>query len=107
MTGGAIEASGAGAVVDVLRTIGSGPSVDADARISAVRVDASGSVFADGRPQSALVHVLVAVRACERCRALTRVTVDAVHARSSVLAQMSRAVVDVLLTVGSSKTCSH
>jgi len=104
VTGGAIEASGTGAVINVLRTISSGPSVDANARISAVRVDASGSVFADGRPQSALVHVLIAVRARERRRALTRVTVDPVHTRSSVLAQMSGAVVDVLLTVGSSKT---
>lgn len=46
---GSVEASGIGAIVDVDRTIGSGPTVDADARISADRIGTGGSVITDGR----------------------------------------------------------
>ena len=105
VTGGAVEAGGASAVVDVLRTVGSGPAVDADARVAAVRVGTRGAVLADAGPQRALVYVLVAVRSRERRRTLARVAVDAVDARRSVLAQVARAIVHVLLTVGAVETC--
>lgn len=104
MARGAIEAGGSGAVVDVLRAIGSGPAVDADARVAAVRVGAGGAVLADGRPQGALVDILVAVRTGERRRTLARVAVDAVDAHGAVLAPVTRTVVGVLLAVDSRET---
>ena len=104
VTSGAIEASGTGAIVDILRAIGSRPSVDADARESAVGVGARGAVLANARPQRALVHVLIAVRAGERRRTLARIRIDAVDASRSVLTQMTRAIVDVFLAICSSET---
>ena len=104
VTSGAIEASGTGAIVNILRAIRSRPSVDADARESAVGVGARGAVLANARPQRALVHVLIAVRAGERRRTLARVRIDAVDASRSVLTQMTRAIVDVFLAICSSET---
>lgn len=106
MASGAIETSGSSAIVDVLRTIRPSPSVDADTRESAVRVGAGGPVFANTGPQSALVHVLVAIRASEGRRTLARIRVDSVHATGSVLAQMTWAVVDILLTISTGETCT-
>ena len=101
---GAVETGGAGAVVDVLRTVGARPAVDADARVAAVRVGARGAVLAHAGTQGALVHVLVAVGTRERRRTLTRVAVDPVGARCSVLAQVTRAVVHVLFAVQTAET---
>lgn len=105
MTGGAVEARRFRAIVNVLRAIRSGPSVDADAGEAAVRVGARGPVLAHARPERALVHVLVAVRPGERWRTLASVRVDAVHARGPVLAQMTGAVVDVLLAIHAREAC--
>lgn len=101
--GGAVEAGGAGTVVDVLRAHGAVPAVDADAGIATDDVGARGSVLADRRPLGALVDVLLAITAGVGGRAPARVPVDAVHARAAVLALVRRAVVDVLLAVQSTK----
>ena len=50
VTSGAVETSGACAVVDVLRAVRPGPAVDADAREAAVGVGTGGAIFADRRP---------------------------------------------------------
>ena len=105
VTRGAVEASGTGAIVDILRAVGSGPAVDADARVAAVGVGAGGAVLADARPQGALVHVLVAVRSRKRRWALARVAVDAIDADGAILAQMTRAIVDILLAILAAETC--
>lgn len=100
MTSGAIKTSGSCAIVDIFRTIGSGPSVDADTGESAVRVGAGGSVFANTGPQSAFIDILVTIRSSERWRTLAGIRIDSVHATGSVLAQMTWAVVDILLAIG-------
>lgn len=99
-----VEASRSGTVVDVLRTVGTGPSVDADARVAAVCVGARGAVLANAGTEGTFIYVLVAVRSRKRRRATTRVTVDAIDASRSVLAQMARTVVQILLAVGTAET---
>lgn len=97
---GAVEASGHGAVVDVLRAVGACPAVDADARVAAHSVSARSAVLAHAGPQRALVHVLGAVGPRVRGRAVARVRVDAIQAGGAVLAQVSRAVVHIRFAVG-------
>ena len=62
MTRGAVETSGTGTIVDVLRAIRSGPSVNANAGIAAVRVGARGAVLAYAGSKGTFIDVLVAVR---------------------------------------------
>lgn len=64
MAGGAVEAGGAGAVVDVLAAVLARPAVDAHAAVAAVGVVARAPVLAGVGHQLALVHVLGAVLAC-------------------------------------------
>lgn len=97
--GGAVEASGGRAVVDVLRAVLSRPAVDADAREPALRVRASGSVLANGGAEGALVDVFRAIRARDRRRTVAGVGVDAVHAGGTILALVVVAVVYVDLAV--------
>ena len=99
VTSCAVEAGGSGTVVNVLGAIGTGPAVDANARISTVSVGTSGSVFAYARSKGALINVLVAVRTRERGGALASIGVDAIDARSSILTQMARTVVYILLAI--------
>lgn len=63
VAGGAVEADGDGAVVDVLAAVVARPAVDADAVVAAVRVVAGAAVLAGVGHQLALVHVLRAVLA--------------------------------------------
>lgn len=105
MTRGPVEAGSTGTVVDVLTAVRTGPPVDADAGETSDGVGARRSVLAHFGPHQTLVNVVRAVEAGERSRALTRVVVDAVHARGSVLAQVSRTVVDVLLACLSAEAC--
>ena len=106
MTSGSVETGGAGAVVNVLRTVGARPAVDADARVAAVRVGARGAVLAHVVAVLALVHVDAAEGAGERRRTLARVVVDAVDASRPVLAQVAGTVVDVLLAILPAETWS-
>lgn len=102
---GAVETSGSGAVVDVHRTVLSGPAVDANAIVRAQGIGAGGSVVADARPHGALVHVHLARFASPLRRARTRVTVHVVHARAAVETGVRYAIVDVLLAVFPPETC--
>ena len=104
VTGSTVETSSSGAIVDILRTIRSGPAVDADARKAAVRIRARGSILANARPQSTLVHILITIRPRKRRRTLASVAVDSVDARRSILTQMSGTIVDILLAIGARKT---
>ncbi len=99
VTSGAIEASGTGAIVDIFRTIGSGPSVNANARESAVSVGACRAVFTNARPQSTFVDVLVAVRAGKRRWTLARVRIDAIDTSCAILTQVTRTIVYIFLTI--------
>ena len=97
--GGAVEARRAGTVVDVDAAVGTGPAVDADARVAAVAVGARRAIVAQRRPERALVDVVLALRPVEGGRAQAGVLVHPVDARRPVLAEVAHAVVDVALAV--------
>lgn len=61
MAGGAVEADGDGAVVDVLAAVVAGPAVDAHAGVAADGVEAGAAVVAGVGLHEALVDVLGAV----------------------------------------------
>lgn len=98
-TRGTVETSGSGAIVNVHRTVLSGPAVDANAVVRAQGIGAGCSVVADARAHGTLVHVHLARIASPLRRARTRVTVHVVHARAAVETGVWYAVVDVLLAV--------
>lgn len=98
-TGSAVEAGRTCTVVDVDATVRPGPAVHANTRVAAVRIRARGAVMAQGRPHGTLVHVELALRARESRRTQTGVLVHPVHACRTVLTEIARTVVDVLLAV--------
>lgn len=103
--GGPVEASRPSAVVDVDAAVGTGPAVDADARVAAMGVGASGPVVANRGPGQALVDVELALRPGERRRTQTRVLVDPVHASGAILTEVTDTVVYILFAVVPSITC--
>lgn len=102
----AVQAVALQTVVLVRLAVLADEAVDADALVAALRVLAGALVLA-GVVGGALVHVVSAVLAAPVGRAAARVRVDAVHARGAMLAQMARAVVDVLVAVIASKSCTQ
>lgn len=83
-TGGAVETGGSGAIVNVHRTVLSGPAVHANAIVRSQRVGASRAVVANARSHGAFVHVHLTRIARPLDRARARVAVHAVHARAAV-----------------------
>lgn len=65
MAGGALEAGGAGTVINVLAAVLTRPAVDAHAIVVAVGVVAGPAILAGVGHELALVHVLRAVLTCE------------------------------------------
>lgn len=100
----AVETGGPSTIVNVYRTVLSRPAVDADAVVRTQRVGARGSVVANARPHSALVHVHLTRLACPLGWARASVTVHAVHARTAVETSVRYTVVNVLLAVLAAKT---
>jgi len=103
--GGSVEADSHGAVVDVDRTVVSGPAIDANAGVAALGVGTGAAVLADVRSQAALVHITFAEFAGKCRRADARVAVDVVHAGGAVLAQITWTVINVLLAVLALEAC--
>lgn len=97
--GRSVEAGRVDAVVDVVAAVRTVPAVDADAVVAAVGVGTGGTVLADRRLLHALVHIRFAVLAGKARRALAVIGVDPVHTGGTVLAQIARAVVNILLAV--------
>lgn len=65
MAGGAMVASCAGTVVDVLAAVVAGPPIDTDAVVAAVCIVARPSVLTRVGHQLTLVHIFSAVLTCE------------------------------------------
>lgn len=97
--GSAVEAGRTCTVIDVDAAVGPGPAVHAYARVTAVRIRARSAVVAQGRPHRALVHVQLALRAREGRRTQAGVLVHPVHASGTILTEVARTVVDVLLAM--------
>lgn len=104
MAGGAVVAGGAGAVVDVVAAVVARPAVHTDALVAAEGVVACAAILAGVGHQLAFVDVLRAELTCEFRFALAVVGVDSVHTRPSILALVTRTVVDVVVAVFSCKT---
>lgn len=102
---GAVETGGPGTIVDVHRTVLSGPAVHANAIVRAQRVGARCPVVTNARPHRALVNVHLARFARPLGGTRARVAVNAIHARAAVETGVWYAVVDVLLAVFAAKTC--
>lgn len=104
VTSGAIEASGTSAIIDILRAVGSSPAIDANTRESTVSVGTGSTVLAYARPQSTFIDVLITIRPSKRWWALACVRIDAIDTSGTILAQMSRTVVDIFLAISTGKT---
>lgn len=98
--GGARAAGGGGAVVDVLGAVGTAPAVHTDTDVAARVVTARPAVLTGVGLQAALVHVFSTVLTRPLRGTLAVVGVDSVHAGPSVGTLVTRAVVNVVLTVG-------
>lgn len=102
---GTVETGGPGTVVDVHRTVLSGPTVHAYAIVRSQRVGARGPVVAHARPHGAFVDVHLAGISGPLGGARARVTVHAVHARTAVETGVRYTVVNVFLAVFASEPC--
>lgn len=101
---GAVETGGPGAIVNVYRTVLSGPAVYTNAIVRSQRIGTRRAVVADAGPHGALVHVHLARLARPLGRARARVTVHAIHARTAVQAGVRYTIVNVFLAVFSPET---
>lgn len=96
---GAWAAGGCCTVINVLRAVGSTPTIDAHTDIGAKQVVAGTSILAGVWLQTTLVHILCTVLTSPLLRALTVVSVDSIHTGSSIGTLMTWAVINVVLTV--------
>lgn len=101
---GAWAACSCSTVIDVFRTVGSTPTINTHTNVAPNQVAACASILASIRLQSTLVHVLCTVLTSPLWRALTVISVDAIHTGSSIGTLMIWTVVDVVLTVSSIET---
>lgn len=103
--GNTVNACGAGAagscrtVIDVYRTVGSTPAIDAHTDVAAEKVVAGPSILARVWLQTTLVHILCTVLTSPLWRALTVVGVHSIHTCSTISTLMAGAVINVILTV--------
>lgn len=104
---GAVETGGPGAIVDVHRTVLSGPAVYANAIVRSQRIGTRSTVVTDTGSHGALVHVHLTRIAGPLGRARARVTVHAVHARTTVQAGVRYTIVDVFFAVFATETCTR
>jgi len=103
---GTVETGGPGAIVNVHRTVLSGPAVYANTIVRPQRIGTRRTVVTDAGPHGALIHVHLTRIACPLGRARARVTVHAVHARPAVQAGVWYTIVDVFFAVFSTETCA-
>lgn len=103
VAGGAIEADGYRAVVNVFAAVVARPAVHADAGVSADGVEAGAAVVTGVGLHETLVYIFRTVLTCPLRRALAIVGVHAVDAYPAVHALVTRAVIHVVLAVVSLK----
>ena len=90
-------------VIFVHLTVSASVAVDTDTFVSSLRVSASAMVLT-WVVESTLIHVVKAVVSGPVVSTLTRVGVDAIHTRPSVVTNTIDTIVNVHLTVGSSES---
>lgn len=98
-----VETGRAGAVVYIITAIGSRPTIDANAGVSAFGVGASGPVLANWRSHCAFIHVFAAIRSRVGRRTSASVTVNTIDASCPVLTKISWTIVYVRFAVGTRK----
>lgn len=99
-----VEAGRINAVVNVVATVRPVPTVHADAVVATVGVGTGSPIFADRRLLHALVYIRFAIFAGKARWALAVIGIDPVHAGATVLAHITRTVINVLLAVFALKT---
>lgn len=99
MTGGSVVACSTCAVIDVLTAIVSSPAVHTHTLVAAISVVARAAILAGVWHQLALINVLCAELTCKFRFTLAVVGVDSIHTRSSILALMTRTVINVVVAV--------
>ena len=104
--GASVVAGLGGAVVLVHLALGPGVDIDTDALVTALRVPA-GAVVLAGVGQGTLVHIVKTVVSGPVVSALTRVRVDPINTRASVVTNTVDTIVNVHFAVGSSEACKR
>lgn len=99
MTGCSTAASSIGAVINIFAAILSRPAVDTNAVISTMGVVACTTILASIWHQLTFIDIFSAVLASPLRRTLAVIGVHAIHTGASILAVVSRTIVNVLLTV--------
>lgn len=99
MTGGSVVACSTCAVIDVLTAIVSSPAVHTHTLVAAIGVVARASILAGIWHQLTLINVLCAELTCKFRFTLAVVGVHSIHTRSSILALMTRTVINVVVAV--------
>lgn len=102
----AVEASSTCTIVDVDAAIGSGPTVYANAGITAVRIGACRAVVTERWSYGTLVNVEFALGPGKSRRTQTRIFVDTVHTRCAILTKITRAIIDIFFAMIASKSCN-
>lgn len=104
VAGGPQVAGSAGAVVDILAAVVARPAIDAHAVVASVGVMAGTPILTGIGHELAFIYILHTELACPFRWALAVVCVHTIHTGASVLALVFRTVVNVLVTVLTSKT---
>lgn len=104
VAGSTLEAGSHSTVINVLTAVLAGPAVDTYAVVAAVVVVARSSILAGIRHELALINIFSAILACPLRKALAVVGVNSIHTGASILAVVPRTVINVVLTVLTSKT---
>jgi len=103
---GTVKTGGPGAIVNVHRTVLSGPAVYANTIVRSQWIGTRRAVVTDAGAHGALVHVHLTRITRPLSRAWARVTIHAVHARTTVQAGVRYTIVDVFLAVFTTETCA-
>lgn len=101
----AVETRCSGTVVNVHGTVLSCPSIHTNTVVRAQRISARGPVVTDAGPHGAFVHIHFARIACPLGWTRARITVDAVHARTTIKTGVGYAVVHILFAVLAAESC--
>lgn len=104
MTGGPFVAGSTGTVINILTAVIPSPAINTHTLITAVSVVTRAAILACIWHQQTFINIVCALLACKFRFTLTVVGVNTIHTGSSILASMTRTVVNVVVAVFSSKT---
>ena len=104
MTCRPVETGHSSTIVDILRAVRSRPPVNTYTGVTTDGVCTGCTIFTYGGPLSAFIHVYRTELTCEGRWALAMVGADTVQAGGTVLTEVTRAIVNILLAISTRKT---